>query len=740
MKRKIAICMLGAVLGGLQAFGGQRLTDFVDPFIGSGGHGHVFVGACLPFGAVTVGPTQVESGWDWCSGYHWSGKYIRGFAPMHLSGTGCPDLADVLLMPVVGNVELAVGDTAKERSGFYSTFSHEKEICRPGYYEVFLDRFGIKACMTATNRVAFEEFHYPAGADARIVVDVENGVGWNTPVDCSLRQLDDSTIVGHRFSKGWAADRRHYFVIRFSRPIKSWSVVPGRIKAKDGNPVAAVGYGEAQFELTTDSVVGVKVAMSSVSDEGAMHNLLAESAGRSFTQVRQLADSTWNAALSRVEATFDNERARRIFYTSLYHMMIHPTLYDDCDRKYRGSDGKNHRGDGFDNYTTFSLWDTYRGLHPFFTLVLPEKQADWAESLLRAGREQGFLPIWPLTSCETGCMVGSPAVPVLADLCLKGFVSDVPAAYEAMKRSVTYKFRGLPFLNTLGYVPCDRLHESVSVSLENYIAFASVARVARLLGRQSDAAHFDSLAHNYTKLYDTKTGFFRGRMADGTFRTGEFQPGYHTEDFTEGTAWQYLWLVPHDVYGLIDLMGGPERFERRLDSLFVVPSYLGPNANPDISGMVGQYAHGNEPSHHVLYLYNYVGKPWKAAARIHSVLDSLYTDRPDGLCGNEDAGQMSAWYVLSALGFYPVDPAQGRFVIGSPLVGSAKLNVGEGRSFAIEVRRRRPTDIYIERMRLNGQPYTKSYLDYETIKAGGTLDFFMTDHPTEFGKAETDRP
>lgn len=733
MKHKILFIAAMAVFSPLLPVDAQRLTDAVDPFIGSGGHGHVFVGASLPFGGVTVGPTQVEDGWDWCSGYHWSGKYIRGFAPIHLSGTGCPDLADILLMPVTGAVDMTVGDTTKRASGFYSTYSHRHETCRPGYYEVLLDRYGIKARMTATKRVAYEEYHYPAGSDARIVVDVENGIGWNVPVSCELRQLDDTTLVGHRFSRGWASDRRHYFVIRFSRPMKSWITASSQAKSENGSPAFPVGYGAASFDVTTDTVVGVRMALSSVSLAGAMANLDNESAGRSFEQVKTSADSVWNAALSRVEATFDCERERRIFYTALYHTMIHPTLYGDSDRSYRGSDGNKHRSDGFDNYTTFSLWDTYRALHPLFTLVYPELQHDWAQSLLVAEREQGFLPIWPLTSSETGCMVGSPAVPFLADLCLKGLVADVPAAYEAMKRSMSHGFRGLPYLNEMGYVPCDKVKESVSVSLENYIAFAGVARVAKLLGRDAESAHYDSLSRSYVKLYDRKAGFFRGRLSTGEFRSGDFHPGHHTEDFTEGTAWQYLWLVPHDVDGLISLVGGAERFEQRLDSLFIVSSDLGESTQPDITGLIGQYAHGNEPSHHIIYMYNRIGKPWKTARWLHRVFDEMYADRPDGLSGNEDAGQMSAWYVLSALGFYPIDPIGGRFDIGSPIVRTATLHVGGGRTFKIIVHRDQPGDIYVAGLRLNGKSYGKTYIDYDTLTKGGVLEFDMASEPTGFG-------
>ena len=718
----------------------QRLTDYVDPFIGSGGHGHVFVGACVPFGFVTTGPTQMTDGWDWCSGYHQSDNTIRGFGQLHLSGTGCADLGDVSLMPVVGDVRMQKGDTTDMQTGFYSTYSHDREYCEPGYYAVFLERYGVWARMTATQRVAFQQYVYPEGADARVVIDLENGIGWNKSTDCELRRLNDSTVVGHRFSRGWAPRRQLYFVIRFTRPMKRWQV-SARDSVVAGDAIQSPrSYGLAYFDTSNDTVVGVKVALSAVSVENAMANLTTELPGSDFTQTRQAALQAWDDALNRIKATLSTERERRIFYTSLYHTMIHPTLYNDCNGDYRGMDGEVKQGADFQNYTTFSLWDTYRGTHPLFSLICPERQHDFVSSLVNASKEQGFLPIWPLMSSETGCMVGSPAVPVLADLCMKGFVDDIPTAYAAIKQSLGQSFRGLKYLNSIGYVPCDKVRESVSISLENYVAYAGAARVARLLGQTADAGRYDSLSRCYAKLYDATTGFFRGRRLDGSFRPGEFNPGYQTEDFTEGTPWQYLWLVPHDVAGLIRLVGGRETFETRLDSLFLASSDLGPNANPDISGLVGQYAHGNEPSHHVVYLYNYIGKQWRTVEWVRRILREFYADAPDGLCGNEDAGQMSAWYVLSAMGFYPVDPMGGCFVIGSPVVEEATLNVGNGRTFRVIVRGNDERHIYVKSVRLNGKPYDKTYIDFADIQRGGTLEFQMTDRPSDFGTDESTWP
>ena len=735
MKHKFLFIAAMAVCGSSSQAGAQRLTDAVDPFIGSGGHGHVFVGASLPFGGITVGPTQVESGWDWCSGYHWSGKYVRGFAPMHLSGTGCPDLADILLMPVTGSVDMTVGDTTKRTSGFYSTYSHQRESCRPGYYEVLLDRYGIRARMTATKRVAYEEYHYPVGSDARVVVDVENGIGWNVPTSCELRQLDDTTLVGHRFSRGWASDRRHYFVIRFSRPMKSWTTAPSQAKAENGGPAFPVGYGAAAFDVTADTVVGVRMALSSVSLAGAMANLDNESAGRSFEQVKTSADSVWNAALSRVEATFDSEREHRIFYTALYHTMIHPTLYGDTDGSYRGSDGKNHRSDGFDNYTVFSLWDTYRAEHPLLTFMHPTRVGDMVKSFLDHYEQFGRLPVWNFYSNETDMMIGYHSVPVIVDAYLKG-IGDFDAAAALDACIATAKrddYRGIGFYRQHGYVPAYTdpakwENWSLSKTLEYAYDDWCIAVMADSLGRDDVAREFYARAGNYRNVYNPATTFMQPKNERGEFVT-PFNPDDYTEDICESNAWHYFWSVQHDIDGLIALAGGAERFGAKLDSLFT----YAPGEDDELpifsTGMIGQYAHGNEPSHHVAYLYNYIGQPWKAQMRLGEIMHGLYRNAPHGLCGNEDCGQMSAWYVLSAMGFYPVNPVGGVYDLGTPMFPKVEMRLPGGKTFTILAEGVSPENVYVQSVKLDGKPLDRLTITHDMIVSGGTLQFVMGPAP-----------
>lgn len=723
----LILCLLSAFL--VRAADEMRdYTRWVNPMIGSDGHGHVFVGANVPFGFVNVGPNQMGTGWDWCSGYHFSDSTIAGFGQLHLSGTGCGDLGDVSLMPVTRNFSLSRGTQADPKSGFYSAFSHSDEWVRPGYYAVWLKRYNIKAEMSATSRAAFHKYTYPAGDSSQVVIDLTMGLGWNRMTDCRLNRVDDYTLSGYRTSRGWAANRTLYFVIRFSKPIVRWMTSKG--DAKNGNEQA---YGLATFALRSDSVVCAKVGLSAVSEQGAMKNLDGEMASWDFASVVSCATAAWNRELGKIDAEFASEREMRIFYTSLYHTMIAPSLFCDVDLTYRGTDGKNHSDDGIPNYTTFSLWDTYRGAHPLATLIHSEQQVGWARSLLRMYREQGFLPIWPLMANETGCMVGSPAVPVLADLFLKGLVRDT-AYYDAMKNSMMLDMRGLSYLKSLGYIPYDKENESVSKNLENYLADWSVSMVAARLKRKEDADYFRKRSQGYRKIYDSRSGFFRGKSSEGLFRPDSaFNPCHQTKDYTEGTPWQYLWLVPHDVPGLIHLMGGKRRFERRLDSLFVVSSDLGTDHNPDISGLIGQYAHGNEPSHHVAYLYNYVGRPEKTGKRVREVMQTFYTDMPDGICGNEDVGQMSAWYVLSAIGFYPVEPCGGIYQIGSPTVRRAEVNVGAGRSLRIITYNNSERSCYIRQIKLNGKKYPYTYLRHEDLVKGGLLEFYMSETPSRYG-------
>ena len=699
----------------------EPLTQYVDPYIGTGGHGHVFLGANVPFGFVQLGPTEYTRGWDWCSGYHYSDSVLIGFGHTHLSGTGIGELGDVALLPVLD---------AGQRE---ARFSHDDEQAAPGYYAVRLKETGIRAELTATERTGFHRYTYPAGADsARILLDLEQGIGWDKPTDFGLVQADDTTLLGHRFSTGWAKDQKVYFAARFSRPIRSC--------VAEADSVYALS-----FPFAGDSSLLVKVGLSAVSADNALRNLEAENPGWDFDRVAARARRCWNEELGKIRIQTADTVARRIFYTALFHTMTAPSVFGDVDGSYRGADGKVYHDKTFVPYTTFSLWDTYRAAHPLATLIHPERQKDFAETFLRICEQQGKLPVWHLVGNETDCMAGNPGIPVLADIVLKGFDVDAAKAFEAMKTSALRDDRSLGLLKQYGYIPYDKepTNETVAKALEYALADGCVAQVADKLGYREARDLFLHRSRSYVCYFDSVTRFMRGLSSEGKF-SEPFDPFVTAPmkgDYMEGNAWQYVWLVPHDVHGLIDLFGDEEAFAAKLDSLFVVEGDLGAEAAPDISGLIGQYAHGNEPSHHVIYLYNYVGQPWKAADRVRQVLATLYHDDPDGLCGNEDVGQMSAWYVLSAIGLYQVEPAGGKFVIGSPLFDSVSLQVGQGKVFRIVAHNNSAANRYVQSARLNGQPYTKSYISFADIARGGTLELEMGSKPSAtFGVAVEDRP
>ena len=707
--KKLIMIMLMALLtvSGAEAAnnskGGSRFTDYVNPWIGTGGHGHVFLGANVPFGLIQLGPTQHCRGWDWCSGYHASDSVLTGFSHMHLSGTGVGDLGDVLFLPV------AHCDSKETR------FSHANETVRPGYYAIRLQQPNVFVELTATQRVGFHRYTF--GADqqqAMMRIDLKWGIGWDRWVESTIQQETPTLITGSRRSSGWAKDQQVFFAAEFSTPVS--------IKRQEGDSIMV---------LTIDDVtkpVLIKCSLSAVSIDAAKANMRAELPGWDFPGTVAAADKAWNDELGKIIIETDDPRTRAIFYTAMYHTMTAPSVFCDVTGSYRGSDGKVYRGD-FTNYTTFSLWDTYRAAHPLMTLIHPEKQHDMAQTFLHIFEQQGKLPVWHLMGNETDCMVGNPGVVVLADMVLKGFVDDKEAAFRAMKASAMLDERGMNLLKQYGYIPfdIDGTVESVGKGLEYALADDAIAKVAKLLGKNNDYKYFFNRSRSYKHYFDPQTGFMRGKSSKGTFHE-PFDPvattGRH-HDYTEGNAWQYTWLVPHDVDGLVKLFGGKERFVEKLDSLFTISSNLGENAPPDVTGLIGQYAHGNEPSHHVLYLYNYVGQPWKTARLVRQTMNELYSNDLDGLSGNEDVGQMSAWYILSSLGLYQVEPAGGKYVFGSPLFTEATLNVGNGKTFTIRAHNNSAENIYVQSIKLNGKPYTKSYLMFDDIVKGGLLEFEM---------------
>lgn len=712
----------------------ENLTQYVDPYIGTGEHGHVFMGANVPFGLVQLGPSNIPQEWDWTSGYHITDSTIIGFSHMHLSGTGIGDLGDINLMPAIGNVTLARGNEADPQSGMYSLFSHTTEKARPGYYAVHLNRYHVDVELTATKRVGFHKYTFPSSGEAKVIMDLENGQCWDKPVEGYIIQENDSVVSGYRYSTGWANDQRVFFTAVFSRPMKGF-VVSESTALKEGNEWKGVKvYGQALFDTKDEKELLVKVALSPVSIENAKQNMQAELPHWNFGQTVKEADAAWNKELNKIVITSKEDKIKRIFYTALYHTMIAPSEFCDVNADYYGANKQMHRKAGFKNYTTFSLWDTYRAAHPLMTLIHPEKISDIINTMLTIYQQQGKVPVWHLMGCETDCMVGNPCIPVIADALLKGYDGfDKELAYEAMKKSSMLDERGLVFLKEYGYIPYDKEEEGLSKCMEYAIADWSLAQVALKMNKKEDYEYFSKRSKSYTHYFDKETGFMRGLSSDGKFRTpfNPFLSIHRSNDYTEGNAWQYTWLVPHDVEGLIGLFGSKEKFIQKLDSLFIVEGSLGENASPDISGLIGQYAHGNEPSHHVLYLYPYAGQPWKTADKVREVLSTLYHDKPAGLSGNEDVGQMSAWYVLSALGFYQVEPAGGKYIFGSPIIDEAVLKVKDGKTFRITAKNNNAINQYIQSITLNGKPYKKYYIDFKDIAAGGTLEFTMGDKPSE---------
>ncbi|MDR0765581.1 MAG: GH92 family glycosyl hydrolase [Odoribacteraceae bacterium] len=730
MKKNITIYLLLLATASGCGTRENALVRHVNPWAGTGGHGHVFMGASVPFGMVQLGPTSLPREWDWTSGYHISDTTVTGFCHTHLSGTGIGDLADISLLPVAGDVKIARGHAGDPASGTWSYFTRSSERARPGYYATRLDRYGVDVELTATARVGMHRYAYPPGASPSVVIDLENGTGWDAPVEGFLARADDSTVVGYRFSKGWARDQRVYFAARFSRPLLSLQLFDGGTPRAGGDSIRARRvHGKLLFADDARELL-VKVALSPTSVTNALLNMEAELPGWDFDETSRQASAAWERELGKIRIKTRDEQVKRVFYTALYHAMIAPSLFCDVNGDYRGADGRVHRGAGFENYTTFSLWDTYRAAHPLATLIHPERVDDWINTMLYIYKQQGKLPVWHLAGCETDCMVGNPAIPVVADAILKGFAGfDRELALEACRVSAMLDERGMGLLKQYGYIPCDLYNESVATGLEYALADGALARAAARAGDDESAAYFLERSLAYRHYFDASTGLVRGRRADGSFREpfDPFNASHRTNDYTEGNAWQYTWLVPHDVEGLIALFGGRERFVEKLDSLFVVQGDLGADASPDISGMIGQYAHGNEPGHHVPYLYALAGEPWKTAERAREILSTLYHDGPDGLPGNEDAGQMSAWYVLSAIGLYQVEPAGGRFVLGSPLVDEAVIDVGDGRLFRVTARNNGPKNVYVRGVTLNGVALERPYVEYEEIIAGGELVFDMSD-------------
>ncbi len=747
---KIKLILKKTMLAGVLALGflpalsaSQNYTSYVDPLIGSGGHGHVFVGANVPFGELQVGPMNIFKGWDWCSGYHYSDSIIVGFSHTHLSGTGCSDLGDISLMPYMGKERTSQGRQEDISGSASSYFKHANESVAPGFYSVKLDN-GVNVELTATDHVGLHHYIYTGNETPRLLIDLKTGID-SRSYETYIRRVDDHTVEGFRFAHGWAPFHKTFFYATFSRPIKSLDVFSddtpqGKNELQGRNVKGNVTFADSDRDLL------VKVAISSVSCANAEMNLNTELPGWDFSATRKAAVDKWNKWLGIISVE-GNDTDKKVFYTALYHMFIAPTQYADVNGDFRGMDDKVYTGNKFRNYSTFSLWDTYRTLQPLMTILSPRLVSDEVNSMLSIYDQNGKLPIWPLLSGETNCMPGYSSVPVIADAYLKGIGGfDADRALRYMVSTATNpKQNGVPELMKYGYIPADKKREATSINLEYAADDWGLALMAKKMGCEDIYNTFIKRGLSYNMLFDSKIEKIHPKMTDGTWYEpyDPFLANHRNGvgDFTEGNGWEYTFMVPQDPEGLISAHGGDKAFVKNLDELFIAKGDLGEGAPPDVSGMVGQYAHGNEPNHHIPYLYVYAGEQWKTAARIRSLMHQFYKADPDGYAGNEDCGQMSSWLVSSALGFYQVNPSNGVYVFGSPLFKEASIKLENGKIFRIIAKNNSDKNIYIKSAKLNGRSYSKSFITYDDIMRGGTLELTMDSKPNKsFGASKVNRP
>ncbi|MEK6282644.1 MAG: GH92 family glycosyl hydrolase [Acidobacteriota bacterium] len=733
---KLTVCFTVLLLS-FQVLAQQDFTRNVDPFIGTAGHGHTFPGATVPFGMVQLSPDTRLTGWDGCSGYHYSDSIVYGFSHTHLSGTGISDYGDILLMPTVGELFLSAinadnpGDTTK---GYASRFDHKNETAQPGYYSVKLDDENIKVELTTTKRAGLHRYTYPATTQANVILDLAHR---DKVIDSYVRITGGKTFVGWRRSEAWARDQVVYFAAEFSQPFNDWGVA---LNGQRRPQMRELKGPNVQAYFTFDALGGnplmVKVGISAVSLAGALKNLRAELDHWDFEKVKADATRAWNTELNKIQVTGGSRAELKNFYTGLYHAMIAPNLFMDVDGQYRGRDFKIHKAGGFDNYTVFSLWDTFRATHPLYTIIDQKRTLDFIKTFLAQYEQGGRLPVWELAANETDTMIGYHAVSVIADAAAKdirGF--DLETAFAAMKHSAELKHFGLESYASQGFINLEDERESVSRTLEYAYDDWCIAQMARMLGRTSDYQRYISRAQYYKNVFDAKSGFMRPRTNAGWL--ARFDPREVDFNFTEANSWQYTSFVPQDISGHIELMGGKKNFARKLDEMFDAESKTTGREQADITGLIGQYAHGNEPSHHVAYLYNYANQPWKTQFRVRQIMNRFYQPEPDGLIGNEDCGQMSAWYVLSAAGFYPVTPGAPVYAIGTPLFPELRFKLENGKTFVIKARGVSQKSLYIQAARLNGKPYRKSYLLHKDLMAGGELVFQMGARPN-YGWGSTD--
>jgi predicted alpha-1,2-mannosidase len=714
----------------------QDLAQYINPLVGSKGEGNVYPGSQVPFGMVQIGPDTEKHLWETASGYEYSDSLLYGFSLTHLHGTGIPDLGDILFVPQVGEYKIRPGEKHAPDSGYISRFSHKGEVAKANYYRCELDDNGIVAEMTSSTRSGILNFTFPKQDTGHIVIDLNHVLRWDVKW-ANLRLINDSTLTGFHLVSGWARERYVYFAAVFSRPVKDY------IMYKDGKPVLYNGYRfrstkeatgkdlvfAASFPVQENNAVSVRVGISSNSTAAALNNLNAEIPAFDFDKVRIAGEKAWNTEMNKIRIKGD-QKTKETFYSALYHNFLAPVIYEDVDGTYRGLDHNLHSSEGFTNYTVFSLWDTYRATHPLFCLLQPERNAHMVQSML-AHYDQSvekLLPVWSFWSNETWCMIGYHAIPVIADAIMKdlpGF--DYERAYEAMVTTAKNKnYNSVHRYAGLGWVPFDEENESVSKTLEYAYNDFCIAQVAKKLGKQDDFDHFKKRSMHYKNLVDPETRFMRGRNANGEWRK-PFNPNFfkHLGDFTEGTSWQYSWYVPHDVEGLIESMGGKEAFEAKLDSVFIDAENRSFDGVDDIYGRIGHYWHGNEPSHHIAYLYNYVGKPQKAQDLIHKIMSTQYGNTPGALCGNDDCGQMSAWYIFNALGFYPIAPSSNEYNFGTPSLPYAEIVLGNGKKLVVEAKGLSKENKYVKSIHVNGELWENHVLPYTMIKQGAHILYTM---------------
>lgn len=702
----------------------EDLIGYTNPMIGTDFTGNTYPGAQVPFGMVQLSPDNGLPGWDRISGYYYPDSTIAGFSHTHLSGTGAGDLYDISFMPVTNPYK-----TGAEPLGIYSSFSHNDESASAGYYRVLLKDYNINVELTATERCGIQRYTFPE-AESSIFLNLKKAMNWDFTADSHIEIVDSCTIRGYRHSWGWSPKQYIYFQTRFSRPFDAFQLDTTAITTKEKGRIGTAAIARFDFKTKQNEEILVTTALSGTSMEAAARNLEAEAPKDDFDFYMKQAQENWTKELAKIEVTSDDADKKTIFYTAMYHAMLAPTIYSDVDGSYFGPDGQVHQAEGWTNYSTFSLWDTYRASHPLFTYLQPERVSDMIQCFLHFYEQNGALPLWNLYGWETDMMIGYHAVPVIVDAYLKGIGDFDPV--KALEACVTTAnrddYRSIGFYKEKGYVASDHENWSMSKTMEYAYDDYCIARMAEAMGEKEIADEFYRRSQNYRNVFNPETSFMQPRDSKGNF-IPNYDPEAYIEDICESNGWQYYWSVAHDIDGLIELTGGETRFAERLDSMFTYETTDKSKLPIFSTGMIGQYAHGNEPGHHVIYLYNRVKQPWKTQQYAAQVMHTLYKNTPDGICGNEDCGQMSSWYVFSAMGFYPVDPISGQYEIGSPIFPEVKMYLANGKTFVVRAENVSDENIYIQSVTVNGQPYNKSYITHEMIMQGDTIHFVMGNKP-----------